>query len=327
LESDTNLGAPENSTNLENKVNLELIPMPVEISGMPSQRWWEFDDNNVDFGTLETAPQDIARMLLAHFALLSGNNWFSIPVELPVGSLTKMNHLRVTNTFGEVSDIKHSSEESFDGNAENASGNESPWRMFHISRSSDNDEDNPKPFLFLPPALGPSLHSDAIEEVRLIRDEMVNAAWMIEHVVQDIATGGVINRQEKFHNQNPGFNEASSPSESDKPLDYTLTTDVPDYWFPLLRILDDQGKPSDKLHVGSLLRKPDKPSPELLGEISKELKESGIFDEEVPREGIFVYRQYQFARWHDGSSYLWVSRRKTVGKGEGSSNLKFDAID
>jgi hypothetical protein len=33
------------------------------------------------------------------------------------------------------------------------------------------------------------------------------------------------------------------------------------------------------------------------------------------------------ARWIDGSSHLWVGRRKGVGRGEGSSNLRFDALD
>jgi hypothetical protein len=323
LDANESLDATDFSGSSTSNVKLELMPMPVEISGMPSQRWWEFDDHNVDFGSLETAPQDISRMLLAHFALISGNNWFSIPMELPVGSLTKINKLKVTNTFGEVFEINHSSIKSQDGNSDN----ESLWRMFHISSTLDNAEENHKPFLFLPPTLGPSLHSEAIEEVRFIRDEMVNAAWLIEHVVQNGTTGGVVNRHEKYHNQNPGFDETSTGSDSDTPLDYDLTTDVPDYWFPLLRDLDDQGNPSDTLQLGSLLRDPNKPTPELLGNISKELKESGIFDEELPREGIFVYRQFQFARWCDGSSYLWISRRKRIGRGEGASNLKFDSID
>ena len=326
LESENNLGASEDTNSLENNVNLELIPMPVEIAGMPSQRWWEFDDNNVDFGTLETAPQDIARMLLAHFALISGNDWFSIPIKLPVGSMTKINHLRVTNTFGEVLDINHSSLENPGGNPEYLSELESTWRMFQISPASGNDEVNQQPFLFLPPVLGPSLHSEPIEEVRFMRDEMVNSAWIIERVVQDKTTGAVVDRHEKYYNQKPGFN--SEPGKNQDTLNYKITTQVPDYWFPLLHDQEEHGKPTNtnKLTLGSLLRGPNQPSPKLLGEISKELKASGIFDEEVPREGIHVYRQFQFSRWHDGSSYLWISRRKHSGKGEGSSNLKFDTI-
>jgi len=30
------------------------------------------------------------------------------------------------------------------------------------------------------------------------------------------------------------------------------------------------------------------------------------------------------SRWLDGSTHLWIARRKTSGQGEGSSGLKFD---
>ena len=52
----------------------------------------------------------------------------------------------------------------------------------------------------------------------------------------------------------------------------------------------------------------------------------GIFEEEIPREGIRVTRSYQLTRWHDGSTHLWVGRRKRVGRGEGSSGLRFDTL-
>ncbi|MCC5925579.1 MAG: hypothetical protein JJU41_03370 [Bacteroidetes bacterium] len=304
-----------------NEINLELIPMPVEIAGMPSQRWWEFDDNNVDFGTLETAPQDIGRMLLAQFALISGNNWFSIPMELPIGSLAKIQRLEITNTFGETLTASHS---SVQGNDNGTESGKSPWRMFHISTATEQHVQNNEPFLFLPPALGPYLHSESIEEVRFMRDEMVNAAWLIEHIVQDKTTGSTINRHEKYHNRQPGFDAENTGNGDATMLKYSLATDVPDYWFPLLPVQNEQGQPSNKLHLGTLLRHPDQQQTTYMGALSNELNNNAIFDEELPREGIYVYRQYQFARWHDGSSYLWISRRKIVGTGEGSSNLKFD---
>ena len=37
-------------------------------------------------------------------------------------------------------------------------------------------------------------------------------------------------------------------------------------------------------------------------------------------------RHYQLARWLDGSTLLWASRRKQVGRGEGSSGLRFDRV-
>jgi len=56
-------------------------------------------------------------------------------------------------------------------------------------------------------------------------------------------------------------------------------------------------------------------------------QELSLFEEEVPREGVRVTRGYQFTRWIDGSSHLWVGRRKGVGRGEGSSGARFDSIE
>jgi hypothetical protein len=43
--------------------------------------------------------------------------------------------------------------------------------------------------------------------------------------------------------------------------------------------------------------------------------------------GAIVERSYQYARWVDGRSYLWVGRRKRAGRGEGSSGLRFDIAE
>jgi hypothetical protein len=51
-----------------------------------------------------------------------------------------------------------------------------------------------------------------------------------------------------------------------------------------------------------------------------------LYEEEVPREGVRVTRVYQYTRWCDGSSHLWIGRRKRIGRGEGSSGLRFDVL-
>ena len=64
-----------------------LIPAPATYRGMPSSRWWEFEDAAVDFGAVDAEPDDLARMLLVDFAITYGNDWFVIPVEVPVDRL------------------------------------------------------------------------------------------------------------------------------------------------------------------------------------------------------------------------------------------------
>ena len=51
-----------------------------------------------------------------------------------------------------------------------------------------------------------------------------------------------------------------------------------------------------------------------------------IPEEEVPREGAVVRRSFQAARWHDGRLFVWLAHRKSVGRGEGSSGLRFDTL-
>jgi hypothetical protein len=52
-----------------------------------------------------------------------------------------------------------------------------------------------------------------------------------------------------------------------------------------------------------------------------------LHDEEVPREGARVTRHYKMTRWLNGESFLWAANRKEVGRGEGSSGLRFDALE
>ena len=52
-----------------------------------------------------------------------------------------------------------------------------------------------------------------------------------------------------------------------------------------------------------------------------------LFEEEVPRAGVRITRAYQYARWIDGSTHLWIARRKQPGRGEGSSGLRFDIVE
>jgi hypothetical protein len=52
-----------------------------------------------------------------------------------------------------------------------------------------------------------------------------------------------------------------------------------------------------------------------------------IPEEEVPREGALVRRAYQAARWHDGRLLVWSAHRKSTGRGEESSGMRFDSID
>ena len=50
-------------------------------------------------------------------------------------------------------------------------------------------------------------------------------------------------------------------------------------------------------------------------------------EEEVQRTGALVDRAFQLARWVDGSTHLWMARRKRPGRGEGWSGLRYDFLE
>jgi len=175
---------------------------------------------------------------------------------------------------------------------------------------------------FLPPSLVKNLESSPIEEVLFLRDEMANMAWGVERVIES-ATERQLNR---FEQQRLSA-QPSQPSPARKSI-YKLASEVPGYWVPLVPVKTTAGL---RLQRGKVLKLDGtKEFMEAQGRIlNSDVKDQGlsIFEEEIPREGIRVTRSYQLTRWHDGSTHLWIGRRKRVGSGEGSSGLRFDTLE
>jgi len=308
-----------------------FLPTPVTFRGMPASRLWEFEDARVNFAKVDANPHDLARLLLVEFSLVYGNDWFVVPVEISVGSLSRVSSLIVTNTFGERMLIPHTTK--VDGAA-------SPWRMFCLSRdplvasSAEGDAAVSKfqDLFFLPPVLGVGLESAVVEDVLLLRDEMANMAWAVERVVES-PIGRPLDRFEAFQESRRRQEQATPPanpngqSQTGASVTYRLGTSVPDYWIPLLPVQDGA---SIRLKRGALPRIED-------GRIEGILEPQGLIldprhelllqDEEVPREGARVTRSYQYSRWANGSTHLWIGRRKQPGRGEGSSGLRFDVVE
>jgi len=298
-------------------VTRTVVPAPISYRGMPAPRFWEFEDAQVDFGAVSAGPEDLARMLLVEFAISYGNDWFVIPVDLDVGSLSRTHSLVVTNTFGERFLIRSSSD----------SGEQyATWRMFQLSsmpqpgNAATVTESN---LFLLPPALMTSLESRPVEEVLFLRDEMANLAWGVERVIES-AIERPLNRFEQQR-----YPPRPQVEQSQDKLIYRLATSVPDNWVPLIPVQSSTGL---RLRRGAVLKpdglaKPVVAHGRVLNPEPPHPNGLQIYEEEIPREGIRVTRNYQLTRWHDGSTHLWIGRRKAVGRGEGSSGLKFDSVE
>lgn len=294
------------------------IPAPVTYRGMPVARWWEFEDGQVNFSAIDAGPSDLLRLLLLEFALDYGNDWFLVPVELPVGALYRVTSLIVTDSFGARTLVRPYTDVQSRG---------SHWRMFTMSAQGEADieDDN---LLFLPPSLPQGLESAPIEELLLVRDEVANVGWAVERRVED-AGGRPLDRFEQYQRDRPSPISTEAESSVDGDLRYRLATTVPDYWLPLVPTRVDPDRPDVRLARGRVLvdgsTAPAAPPP--LGRLLEPGRPLQIFEEEVPRSGARVTRSYQYVRWTDGSSHLWIGRRKGTGRGEGASGIRFDSLE
>ncbi|MGM1065640.1 hypothetical protein, partial [Saccharothrix sp. Mg75] len=271
------------------------MPSPVRYPGMPTDRWWEFEDAPVSFAGAETGPSDLGRLLVLEFATLYANDWFVVPVELPVGTVARVRSLVVTDTFGVRTEVDPAARPG--------------WDMYRLPGST------PAQSLFvLPPALPGSLEGDPVEDVVFLRDEAANAVWAVERTVEGVAGVGV-DRQGRY---------APAPEPRVVPgadLSYALRSALPpDHWAPLLPEFDPDGARLRRVLLPVPGGAPAQPAGRTLEGTD------WVAAEEVPRDGVRVARRWQLARWTDGSTHLWLSRRRSTGRGEAGSDLRHDIV-
>ena len=297
------------------RLDKSTVPTPASYRGMPSPRWWEFEDADVHYGAADAGKEDLARMLFMEFALVYGNDFFVIPVELELGAICQIDRLEVLDTFGGLWSIP--SVEQVDG----AAG------RFHLFRLEGATATR-NPFV-LAPSLASSLSGAALEEVAFARDEMANMAWAVERIVLGPAGRPIrrieTEREVRQRERQAEFEAGTEKNRrSDDPLRYRIVEQPPASWLPLVPV--KTGVDQVDLEVRTLPDAQDPPQPLLpqgrivrVGDLIRE--------EEVPRRGLTVTRSYQFARWRNGGSQLWIGRDRRLGQDEGSSGLRYDVAE
>jgi hypothetical protein len=176
----------------------------------------------------------------------------------------------------------------------------------------------------LPPSAGAAtIGGEPVEDVRFVRDEQANYVWAIEHGSEG-SDGRVWLGHERSISQSAG-EPAPAPPATDAPLVYELQTFVPRNWLPLIPVSLDALSGETAFELGRMVR-PGGDVPEPAGRI---LRPPGsppyrIREEALPRVGVRVVREATRSRWLLGATHLWLGRRRLVGRGEGSSRLRFD---
>ena len=310
------LGAPAVSRSAD-RILRTVIPAPAGYGGMPAARFWEIEDGSVRFGALTTGRTDLARLILAEFALAYGTDWFVVPIDLPVGSVCSVDGFTVTDTFGEVAAIARSANESG-----------APWRVFEINASGGSTHAGQ--LFFLAPTLAEIAESNPVEEVALLRDEMANLVWGVERRYQGGA-GSAVDRYAE-HQRRLTVAQRVETDIADAQLIYRLANDVPYHWFPFVPV-----RPPGASALAGVIQLERRPlvrvldggtteTPEPRGRILVADDPLRVEEEEVDRSGTDVVRTYQLARWIDGRYLAWSGRHRTTGAGEGSSGLRYDSV-
>jgi hypothetical protein len=286
-----------------------VLPGLVTYPGMPAARWWEIESSAVDFGALAVGANELLALLFVEFALAYGNDWFAVPVDrLPAGSLCRITGVAVTDSFGRTTDLNPFGD-----------GAGTDWRMFELTAPDTTDAGDT---LMIPDALPTTLSSRPSEELLLVRYELANLAWAVERLVES-RTGRPLDRQQDEQDRRrragPAAGDAPAPADDGRMLRYRLMTRPPSNWIPLVprresRLLERAAFRSEETDELIL--------PE--GQLLEPGQPLALFDEEIPRSGARVVREWQLGRAPDGSTHLWRTRRKGVGRGEGSSGLRFD---
>ena len=304
-------GALPTGTAPASALSQQFIVSPVTFRGMPARRFWELEDAGTNIAALSAAAEDLGRLLLRNFALVYGSDWFQFPLVASVGSQILISSLSIADTFGLSSAIKPYT--SVDG----AIGK---WKMFQVTpdplspAALATAAGPPQPLLLTSSAVAP-IDSATLEDVLLLRDELANMAWGIERTVVD-ASGQPMDRTLLWRTAAP----PATPPSGAAIQQYRLGSTVPDYWLPFLPVVVSPGGPV-QLRRGKLPTSAGGPMGRMLS-----YPDLTFFSEEVPREGVHLERRYRASRGLDGSTHLWIGRRRSTGTGEGRSGLRFDYL-
>ncbi|MGN6569750.1 MAG: hypothetical protein ACTHJ0_17445, partial [Flavipsychrobacter sp.] len=214
---------------IDTPVVMSYIPHTIEWKGMPTGRWWQFEDANIDLAKMLTQKQDITKLILMEFGLIYSNDWLLIPHVVDNGTITQVNGLVVTDVFDQQILIKRA--------GSNPADNWQKWDMYenNIKRS---DVGLGK-LLMMPNVLN-RMESEPIEKVLFLRDDMAEMIWGVEDVVPNDLFGG-ISGKDVYTNLLSYLNaNNTTPALPGVPtsatLRYKLNNSIPENWIPFISV-------------------------------------------------------------------------------------------
>lgn len=308
-----------------------LIPTPVMFSGMPHPRWWQMEDRRVDLGDVNPSTTDTAKIIFSEFGLIYSNDWVVFPYTVNAGSMCELKEVVVTDCFGQRTKVM------------SANGGDDDdwnrWSFFGLNTKGDGP-DPADARIFIPATAHKVMESEPVESVNFIRDEMANMVWGIEKTIPNSLSGG-IDGYEAALRYNDYLKSKITPDDvtledNNAAIQYRLSNSVPENWIPFVPVkkggVDSRNIQLQRAAMPRFIEGVGvdrvRPRTVLLQENLDEVDTSYfIHEDEIPRAGAIVRRTWQRTRTENGTVVVWMGRRKTTGRGEGSSNLAFDQIE
>ncbi|MEN0005509.1 MAG: hypothetical protein AAF798_15265 [Bacteroidota bacterium] len=302
-----------------------LVPAKLSFPGMPNPRWWEMEEQQVDMSNMIINTTDVSKLLLLDFVVNYAGNWYLVPHVADVGSLTEIEGIEVKDNFGIRTLVQASNK--VDGVP---GGNHRKWSVFQLENESANAA--PDSFLLLAPVIPDILESKPIEKVQFIRDEMANMVWGIEQIISDGLNGGQQGHEASLHLQALLKEKEEIPTQNPdytSKIKYKLFETVPEYFIPFIPVQLPSSARSIQLQRASMPRSIGqfdnaiRPRTQLLSKIPTPYY---IQEEEIPKAGRIITSTWHRARWFGGKTLVWQGHKKQVGRGGGTSGLRFDHL-
>jgi hypothetical protein len=276
----------------------DVLPTPVSFPGMPVNRFWQLEDEEVSIGKVVAADGGLVRAMLLEFVLVNGNDWFLVPVALPAGALHRVSSVEVADTFG----VRFTPPAVV-----RTSGARRGFALWRLSTPEAEGD----PLLFLPPIAGGRLDSEPIERVAWVRDELANRFWAVEERIEGIA--GPIDRSARSA---AGDAPPVPPSDGDPLPLYRAVSPLAVGYYPLF----PDGAQPPRLAPGVVLDARDPHARGVLLAGAAPVAAALVEDTEVARE-------LQWGRGGDGRYQLWVGRSVGPATTPASPGLAFDVIE
>lgn len=319
----------------EQPITRTFVPSMVTFGGMPHPRWWTFENWKTNLSFVKPDTTDLNKLLLLDFVLIFANDWFVLPVTLPVGGLTNVRGLVVSNVFGEQTWVQAAGR-----------GPDEAWQRWNMYTLAIHGSENVPADLatVLLPVAPKVLESKPLEEIHLLRDEIANMVWGVETRVP-LATGrGQVGAETgyEFRSKLQQLVLAAHPSsgsdvEFKAGAGYQIVNTVPEHWVPFIPVHRDGEMRQIQLQRASLPRilENDPDVPKKIEPRTSLMREGldatppqqyFVHEEEVGRAGVAVRLSFQRTRSYDGRVLTWLGIRKQTGRGGGSSGLAFDQV-